>query len=281
MRLTLVAICLYMIFGYRANAQNNSATSISTPISQTAAKKEKPFTLALDLSIDSNLKDQSQSDYSSTLALRVIPALRISSKAKIKADFTLEQKNYADKSSEVTDTAIILERDAIDLRPDLTVKPNIFGVIPTNEPNRNDNSFQGGAGLGAIFDLKIDSLGEQATLTYAPSFLQNFYEFESNNNLEANLSYRIRHNLAFLQPLGNGFSLELFGRYQTGWTYTNALRTIFILYESLKYDISENAAVYLQHTNQANALRANGVDSNVRLYDDSTSTFAIGLEASL
>jgi len=272
MRLIMVAISLYMIWADRAQAQ----TSLTKAVAVDAAKKK--FSLSTSIAVDSNLRATSQADYSANLFLSLIPAYQISQLLNLSARLDLEQKLYANDQTALSDMLINIRREALPINLNLDFIPQIFAVLPTNETNRNENSFQGGAGFAGGIKYKKTLYNKAGSIDASFSALKNLHEFERTNLLEANLSHRLRYTLTVIQEFSKKLSAEIIARYQTGWTYQNALRTSFLLTETIRLSIDESSSVYISHTNSGDALRPNGIDSNIRLYNAADSTWSTGID---
>jgi hypothetical protein len=103
------------------------------------------------------------------------------------------------------------------------------------------------------------------------------HEFERTADGEANLSTKLSYSILYIQALSQIFSAELYAKYNTGWTYQNDLKTSFSISEKLNLDIKKNISTYIQHSNDGNALQANGSDSNIQIYDKNKSVMSAGL----
>lgn len=279
MRIILVALCLYMMWGHRAKADVQAVESSSAlvlPVENPIAEPQK-FSVEFDISADSNLRDSSDPDHAATLSLFITPSFRISSIYKIKANLGIEQKLYADHSVVLTNTNLTLTRDPLKITDQHSLTLSATAVLPTNEIDRNEKTFHGGTGLAAGLLNKFSVFKEEGSFGYTLSLLKNYHGSEQASDLSPNLSHRIRHTLAYTQNFMQNFSIEILGRYQTGWTYQNALRTAFFLSEKMAYAMNKSSELYISHTNEGDALRANGIDSNIRIYDSSLSAFYTGV----
>jgi len=289
MRLIMVAICLYMIWGYRAQARANtqpilpstsSATSNTVKMTTPSFAAEKKFSMSIDLSYDSNLRAQNDPAFQANSTLVLAPRYHLFSKAALNARLDILQKHYANNETEVSNLSLAVARDPIKINATSDLKMSVSSLLPTNEIDRNDNSFLGalGTSLGAIRKHAIG--GKSGSLDGAIAILKNFHEFEHTNLNDPNLSHRVRYILTLNQDLPSDLSFEVIGRYQTGWTYQNVLKTAFLLNEKLAWQVSPTTSLYISHSNDGDALAANGLDSNIKVYDERSSVWASGVEVS-
>lgn len=283
----LVTFCLLSLASQNlmAEATPTESTSsvatakISTSVNDLKSEGEaKKFSLDLDLSSDSNLRSTSDPAYQANSSITLSPAYKFNSLISISGKAGLDQKLYADQKTELANTSIKLSFSPFNLDESRAATLFLSGVLPTNETDRLQNSFQGAAGAGADFTQKYFTLGirenGQAKLTL--SALKNFHQFESSSEFVPNISYRIRETADMSQDITKKLSVEVIGYYQTGFTYNNDLKTFFHLEENLQYAATKQIAFYIGHANEANALQNNGIDSNISLYDAYTSTYKAG-----
>lgn len=263
-----------------ASAPVSTVSTSSVPLPEVSTETDKPLSFTLDLSIDSNLRNENDPDYAASTTLGFEPAYKVTRLLTLAGQVALEQKLYANQETQVSNTTLVLSRQPVHLSDKDLLSPSLFGILPTNEKDRNENTLRGGAGFGLSFLRSFSLLKRDTSLSYALSGLKNFHEYENNNLYGANLSHRVRHTLTFRHELSPKLSCEIVGRYQTGWTYQNALRTVFLISEQLSLKINETNSVYIGHINTGAALKANGVDSNIRFYDSSNSSYVAGMTVS-
>lgn len=264
-----------MLWGHSANAQNSISTS-----NVTLAKPKKKLNVNLDLSADSNLREQADPDYSANLSLGISPSYKILPKVSLQTTLSLQQKLYADQESSISNTTFTISRDAIAISDNQLLYISASGILPSNKKDREENSFKGAGAISLGVMHKCQIYKKSCSIGYTLSYLQNFHEFERTNIGEANLENRVRHIISYSQDINAKLSLGVTSYYQTGWAYQNALKTSFLLSEELSYSASPTSQIFLNHTNNGDALAHNGVDSNLSVYDTGGSSFSTGLRVS-
>lgn len=275
----MVAICLYMLWGYKAaNAQSTSTqTTTNLPSATDVARGAERISLDIDVSLESNLRDTNDANYETSSYLDVTSSYKLFSKALIRANLALQQKLYSDKKTSITNTTITIARDPVQIADLRLLNISAFSILPTNEDDRLKNTFRGGLGLAAGLTQKYNVLRQPGYINYSLSLLQNFHELERTNTNVANLENRIRHTTTLGQQITRDISMGFLAHYQTGKTYQRAFRSSFLITEEITYEVSKSGQIYLAHSNGDNALSANGLDSNISVYDEGTSTFSTGL----
>jgi len=152
----------------------------------------------------------------------------------------------------------------------LTLITQLRGILPTNKIDREENSFRGAA------SARIAALLPMQGIIFLDA-LKNHHEFDRTATGEANLSYRARVAGGLTYDISPKLFLSGFAFYQAGETYLGDLRTRFHFEQELSLDLGKSrGSVYLSHSNAGDALRANGLDSNIEMFNGYTSSISIG-----
>ena len=103
------------------------------------------------------------------------------------------------------------------------------------------------------------------------SISRNFHQYETDINGKVLSQYSSTQSLAlsYEWPVGVGVSATFIHR--NGLTYQNNIRESFELTEELGYEITKVFSVAIGHSNSGNALKPNGVDSNIQIVDEDAS----------
>ena len=67
------------------------------------------------------------------------------------------------------------------------------------------------------------------------------------------------------------------GLYRTSFTYDKDQNYSFAIDSDLNYDLSSKLAANLGVSNEGSALKDNGADSNINIYDGKSSVFRAGI----
>ena len=100
---------------------------------------------------------------------------------------------------------------------------------------------------------------------------QNFHSYEEDINGSILNKYSSNQTLVLGYTL-NDWSFGFTGINRTRMTYQSNVKSTFELIEEIEYAVNDGIAVALGHTNSGSPLKPNGVDSNVALVDEDTST---------
>jgi hypothetical protein len=282
--------CLFT-YSHAADSINNDASTgaiISNDlklnqVSSIKIKKEnlipgiKKFSFYLDLSVDQNLRTDSDPSKDANLSLSFAPSYQLFSKARLISEIHANQNLNSDYLTELANTTLGLSFTPIALSQNNNLLLTVKSILPTNKNDRVKNSFDGALSASAGLNNKASLFTKLSNTTISISALKNMHEFERTADGEANLSTKLSYSILYIQALSQIFSAELYAKYNTGWTYQNDLKTSFSISEKLNLDIKKNISTYIQHSNDGNALQANGSDSNIQIYDKNKSVMSAGL----
>ncbi len=101
---------------------------------------------------------------------------------------------------------------------------------------------------------------------------RSFHSYEQDINGAVLNRYSSNQTLAVGYSIGDwSFSVEFLNRLR--WTYQGNLKTpSFVASQEIGYSIHDHFNLAVGHTNEASAMKDNGVDSNYNLVDEKTST---------
>lgn len=268
-----------LLAGAGALAEDQSApTAVTTRVSDlNQITQKKNWGAVLQLSTSSNFKDPNSADVNSSTNLMIRPQVKFNEKYALAARTDITHTNIGAQDTQLGNTQVLLIRSPIEIADYTRLKLSAQGILPTDERLRKDDTFNGGVGLIAGVDREWLLLGRDFIVEYSFNALKNSHQYETNASNQANLSYRVRNTVTAEYFLMKKISFSTTVYYQAGRTYQNALRTGFFVGEDLSYYASEKLIFNLSHSNLGNALAANGMDTNIRLYDQASSTFEAGL----
>jgi hypothetical protein len=260
-------------------AVTTTSGSISTRPTETKKSSVADLTTIVELGLSSNLKTDASAEADRSTSIGLTLNKGISKNTSMSVIAGVEQSFVAEKKTAVNNTVVQINRNGIPLTNSLKLKTGISATLPTNQDDREKATLRGGTGASLSLEQKTSLFKKPATLNYGLGVLKNYHEYTRNSDLGSNLSHRIRYSATANIEATKNTSLSMSGYYQTGWTYDSALRTTFSIRETLSYMLNKNTEVSISHVNSANALEANGVDSNVSLYDENNSYVELGLSA--
>ncbi len=142
--------------------------------------------------------------------------------------------------------------------------------LPTNEDDRRDNTFNGALVLEPQVLSQFNVRGFKFMAISGLTAVKNFHTYSRNNLGSANISYSVAPSLGFETYLMKNVALGVDGSYTFARTYQDTPRTSFALGQALTYE-QPLWSVTIGHYNEADALKYNGTESNINVFDGNTS----------
>ena len=180
----------------------------------------------------------------------------------------------------LNNTTLSLSIAKIKLREKINLSVSLLGVLPTNDILVRNERFRGGVGTKGA--LRFSSIGNSRfDLSFASSIRKNFNDYEisatGNPLLESSFSQELKLDFRATDR----FTTSLFGRYILAKTYAGSERQRFLADLSAAYQINKQWNLNAGITNTGDAFKADGVASNIRLFDAETTEVYFGVGLSL
>ncbi|WP_413582359.1 hypothetical protein [Bdellovibrio sp. HCB288] len=165
------------------------------------------------------------------------------------------------------------------LTQDIAWINTLAGILPTNRQMQDEMSYQGAARVGT--KVAFNNLIWGSSAATGLQLTRNFHEYE----MTADGSYNMRNNaqlaLTYTLPLFSKLALQTSYSYTVGWTYQDDTRNKFSVGADLGWDFTPTISAWIGTSNQGNALKANGIDSNIEFFNDTTSIVKAGFTISI
>ncbi len=274
------------IAAFDSEAQQTSTSASSTQgTSQTKIEEVKPETAStkkfgLDATIEgsSNLIETGSYENSQEASYVIIPNYKLTDKIKISSEITFVHNLKQAAESDFKNTPIGASYSAIPLvGEELTIKPSLSILLPTNTEARDTTSFYGGVGIGQALAFKMSKIGLPATLTYGSSIRRNIHEYTNTSSGSSNTAYSITNYLRGDLEISEKFSFTAKGTLLSGLTYNDSWRSRFEILEEVGYSINDTVSVALGHANTEATLKSDMTSSNVEFFNNNTSSIYLDL----
>ena len=262
----LISVLLLASPGY---TQSSSVTQIKTD----STDHDKNLGILASIEYSQKIAVDEKSERESGTSLLLVPSYKLSSVATISAKAILNKDNYGPRNTTLSNTTMSLSIKGFKLSDKLMTTHALLGVLPTDEQARKEDRLRGAIGISN--GLKLDT--QWAQLDYKLQLKRNFHEYTVNFEGKPNIEYTLANLLEVTIPLTDKFSFISAGIYKNGRTYKGFERTSFELNFDINYDFTPQLSLNLGTSNDGNALKANGVDSNISAYNEDTSVNRLGL----
>lgn len=188
---------------------------------------------------------------------------------RIDAGYTQNINNP--ESSDWNDTSISFRKTPTLMSWPILLGYSVGAVIPTSKDSNTRQNSQGSATASVTAALNPSVLMAGFGVTGILSFARNFHQYETDINGKVLNQYSSSQTLALSYEWPVGISISATLVHRNALTYQNNIRESFEISEELGYEINKTFSVAVGHTNSGNALKANGVDSNIQLMDENSS----------
>lgn len=254
-------------------SSGRAQTSSVTQIKPETMDHDKNLGILASIEYSQKVAVDEKSERESATSILLAPSYKLSGVATLSAKAILNKDNYGPRNTTLSHTTISLAIKGFQLSDKLTTTHALLGVIPTDEQARKEDRLQGAIGISN--GLKLDT--QLAQLDYKLQLKRNFHEYTVNFEGRPNIEYTLSNALAVTIPITDKFSFISAGIYKNGRTYKGFERTSFELNFDINYDFTPQLSLNLGTSNDGNALKANGVDSNISAYNEDTSVSRLGL----
>lgn len=257
-----------MISPILSQAQVNSSTLKLNEEEQN--KLADRFKISASLETNSNMFDKESPDRQNSNSLDLISSYYLGS------GYSIGARQIVDKDEKVqqttfSNTTLTLKKAGPKLTPNLGSSFALVGVAPTNEDDRKQNKFQGGARL--VGQLKGEF--KKLTYTYTMTGNRNFHQYTQAGDGTNNVQYGLANELTLEFEFVPHWTLAATGLAKTGWTYQGSSRQSYGNEFSLSNEIGKQFSLAVGFRNEGAAFKADGVSSNIKVFDqNSTVVFA-------
>ena len=151
---------------------------------------------------------------------------------------------------------------------DLSVSGKLSLTLPFSERSKDYQKLITGVGVSTpVVYRATDSI----TLAYIPNLGVNFHSAKVAINGSSNYQYTLTNTLNADFALSDRFTLSALGQYSRLITYRGNSKDVYKLEQSLSYDLSPYT-VAIGHSLGGTPLAANGVETEVKVFDSNQST---------
>ncbi len=151
---------------------------------------------------------------------------------------------------------------------DLSVSGKLSVTLPFSERSKDYQKLITGLAASAPVVYKATN---SITLAYIPTVGVNFHSTEIALNGSSNYQYTVTNTLNADFALSDRFTFSALGQYSRLITYQGNTRDAYKFEQSLSYDFSPYS-VAVGHSMGGTPLAANGIETEVKLFDSNQST---------
>ena len=163
------------------------------------------------------------------------------------------------------DTILSLSKNPFPLTSYFLVSPSIGVGLPTSKASQDAN-LEASPKLGLTTLVNPDKLFPGFRTMLVLLYTKNLHTYETAKNGAVNQSYNIMQDFSFGYDWKDfSFTVDLV--HANSWSYQNVMRDMFVATEEIGWDVHKNLGLAIGHTNGGSTLKADGVSSNVELFN--------------
>ena len=244
---------------------------------KTEKKEEKTYSLDLAMEYSEKIAVEQRGARESNIDFVIAPVIKLNSILKLGTKVVVTKENSGARQTTISNTPVSLVIKGIKLSEQFKTLHSVTATAATNEETQKRDRLKGAIGI-------TNGIGYESTfakIEYRLGISKNFHEFTVNSENSPNVEYRLANTLTLLVPVTEKLSITAAGLYRLGRTYGGFQRSNFTFDADIVYDVTGKFSLNLGTSNDGNALKANGVDSNIEAYNENTSVVRAGISLTL
>ncbi len=271
-----------LFYGFFFNsvlAQESQVTQSVAPLVADGSAENSKFQTTIALDYETLVANEANQDKRVDLNLTINPAYSLTSKMRLVAKTIVTQHQLNKPSSnkfetEVTDTLISLIGTSLEFPGPTKIAHGLTVIVPTNKTSATVDRLKGAIRVNNGFDTEWNSV----SVVYRLGVQRNFHEYNVSAVGSPNIEWALRNVLELTYEFSEKASAKFSGLYIQGRTYGGFEKATYLSDISLTYSYTRSFGLTGGFSNEGSALAANGVDSNLKFYDDKASAWKVGVE---
>lgn len=269
--LTFLAALSFAAPAFAANTVTSTTKTKTPPVPKAP---ESPWSFVFNLETASNLMKEGTYEHSALTSLQASATYKFNKMTSINATAVVVREHTEQENTNFDNSSIGLKFTS-PVSKNVDWYNSINGILPTNHYAQDQSSFQGSASY--ISGLSFKNLIWDSSGTTGVSLSRNFHEYD----MSADGVYNVRNTgsliLSYSLPLLGELALDTMFKYTEAWLYNDDTRGKFFFSAELTWAFTPKFAVYVGTSNEGSALKPNGVDSNIQVFDETTSVICAGI----
>ena len=241
------------------------------------ASSEKPskFRTTAVIDVGSNLYPVGSESHSASSSLVLVPSYRLHPNWTLGMTLSASKDWTGEGEVALLDPSIKLSRSAFTLNSIFSAAPAFGIVVPLSERTRDRESMltavRPSLRVNADLSRVKKSVIQDLSLMYELAVSRAFHQYSTSTTGSVNTAWRLSNYFSASYAISSKFSFSGEFVRASGWSYQGGARHSFSLGQSLNYDFDPRVSLSIGHSNEGDVLRANGLDSNVSIFDSNSS----------
>lgn len=279
----IMVLCLASSISALA-AEPSTSTVIASPLPQTTSttttalpvlngETAKKFSLITGLEYSQKVEVEENTEREASTDLSFVATYKINELYNLSAKTALTQELNGPRNSAISDTTVGFGVKGIKINDQWITTHAMSAILPTSETSQERDRLR----TAIAISNGVSYSGDLLKAKYSLGLSKNFHEFDQNAEGTFLNEYRITNLISLIVTVSDKFSVSVSGLYRISYTYDKIDRYGFGTFGDLNYAFKEDLFTNLGVSTEGNALKSNGVDSNINIYDDTASVVRAGL----
>lgn len=279
MKKMIINLCI-TLFVLPAWAQN--------PINTSASKAKKSnieeglsYKVTLGAKTTAQAETQSDGSRSQNIEYTITPEMSFSDYT-LMTSLSYTQELLESKKSEMSDIPLILNRK--DWKFDYVgIAPEGFILFPVKEKTRDVVQLKYTLGITMNLNLDLQQMlsWDSARISYSLGYAKSVTDYSTSTKGDPNIDYRIRQRLNYSYKFSDEWSLKFRFQFDSNYGTDDELKNAFTHFQSVEYAYSKKLKFSAGHSNSDSLYHKETYESNLKLYDSSTSELFFGVSYSI
>ncbi len=256
-----------------SRAQENPVGTSTAQISPLTAGPKKALSASAYLEYSEKIAKEQFGPKKRSTAIQVNLGYEWNEFLKSNSELTVNKDQFGQQETTVSDMKISTSINGYAISDTINTKHSISTVVPMSKNSVKRDRLQTSISLAN----GVKYINNYFSIGYTLSVAQNFHEFTQNAEGSPNIQNRLTQSVDLAVPITEKISVSTSGAYRIGRTYQNSTRYGFIFDLDANYEIVKSLDLNIGTSNEGNALKKNGIDSNISIYDENSSVSRAGL----
>ncbi len=267
----LIGFLVTAMLAVTAFANNNATVTSGTSVIQPPKKEGRRWSGFVNSSYSTNLIDHQDGSGSDYVYYMARFNLKLTSKYSLSVQGGYGNDLKYPENDDFTNSSVTLQRSPFALGKRFLSNWRVGAVAPTSKEAHKRQNMISGLSTGGNLIINPDYLIAGLEIVGSLSLTRYFHQYETAINGSVNTQYSSSQGLSASYSFKSGVSLSATFTHMNTWSYQNVMRNSFDFSQEIAYEINPTFSVATGHTNSGSTLRANGTDSNIKIYDEESS----------
>ncbi len=250
-----------------------AVSTTTTVVQKTETETEKPFTLTTAIEYSEKIAVDERSERERGTDINLSASYKINSLYTVLTKASITKDLMGPQDTTFSDTTIGAVVKGVQINPSLITTHSISAILPTSDVSQKRDRLRASIGVSNGISFSNDYIQAK----YSLSISKNFHQFSQNAEGTALSEYKISNTIDLVVPVTEKFSISATGLYRTSFTYDKDQKYGFGFYGDLNYDLTQKLSANVGISTEGSALKSNGVDSNISVYDQNSSITRAGI----